>query len=83
MLVQNIRHDDARKTGDTGLVETEYGYHVMYFVGDSDITYRDYQIKSELQSNDMNTWYTGLREAMTVTEGNTDYIMKGLKLGNG
>lgn len=23
---------DGRKTGDTGIVETEYGYHVMYFV---------------------------------------------------
>ena len=25
--------DAARKTGDTGVVETEYGYHTMYFVG--------------------------------------------------
>ncbi len=25
--------DAARKPGDTGLVKTEYGYHVMYFVG--------------------------------------------------
>ena len=24
--------DSARKPGDTGVVETEYGYHVMYFV---------------------------------------------------
>ncbi len=24
--------DPARKTGDTGLVETEYGYHIMYYV---------------------------------------------------
>lgn len=23
---------DGRKTGDTGIVETDYGYHVMYFV---------------------------------------------------
>ena len=27
--------DDARKPGDTEIVETEYGYHVMYFVGDN------------------------------------------------
>ena len=25
--------DDERKVGDTGVVQTEYGYHVMYFVG--------------------------------------------------
>ena len=31
--------DAARKTGDTGLVETEYGYHVMYFVRHTDTYY--------------------------------------------
>ena len=25
--------DDSRKEGDTGLVKTQYGYHVMYYVG--------------------------------------------------
>jgi hypothetical protein len=29
--------DEARKEGDTGLVETEYGYHVMYYI-DSALT---------------------------------------------
>ena len=24
--------DDARKEGDTGLVRTSYGYHIMYFI---------------------------------------------------
>lgn len=27
--------DDSRKAGDTGIVETEYGYHIMYFVSDN------------------------------------------------
>lgn len=27
--------DDARKAGDYGMVETEYGYHIMYFVSDN------------------------------------------------
>lgn len=27
--------DPARKVGDTGIVETEYGYHIMYFVADN------------------------------------------------
>ncbi|MBR6513709.1 MAG: peptidylprolyl isomerase [Clostridia bacterium] len=26
--------DEARQVGDTGIVETDYGYHIMYFVGD-------------------------------------------------
>lgn len=29
-------YDDAREIGDTDIVETTYGYHVMYFVGDGD-----------------------------------------------
>lgn len=28
--------DDTRKAGDTGLVKTEYGYHIMYFVNRND-----------------------------------------------
>ena len=43
--------DSSRKAGDTGIVETEYGYHVMYYVGDSDYTYRDYLIENELRSS--------------------------------
>jgi hypothetical protein len=31
--------DEARKSGDTAVVETEYGYHVMFFVGDGEAPY--------------------------------------------
>ena len=31
--------DDSRKTGDTGIVETSYGYHIMYFVSEGDYIY--------------------------------------------
>ena len=31
--------DAARKIGDTGVVETEYGFHVMFFVGRTDQYY--------------------------------------------
>ena len=31
--------DASRKAGDTGIVETDYGYHVMYYVGSSDYAY--------------------------------------------
>ena len=70
--------DESRKTGDTGIVESTYGYHVMYYVGDSDTTYRDYQIESELRSADVEQWYNGLIEAMTQTDGDTKYIQMDL-----
>ncbi len=31
--------DPARKAGDTGLVETEYGYHIMYYVEANEATW--------------------------------------------
>ena len=33
--------DENRQPGDHGIVETEYGYHIMYFVGDSETVYSD------------------------------------------
>ena len=75
--------DDSRKSGDTGIVETEYGYHVMFYVCDSDITYRDYQIENELRSADLTVWYDDLVNAMTVTDGDSKYIMMDLVMSNG
>ena len=67
-------YDAARKAGDTGIVESTYGYHVMYFSGDSNYVYRDYLIENNLRNADLETWYTEIVAAMTQTEGNTSYI---------
>ena len=75
--------DETRKVGDTSIVESEYGYHVMYFVGNSDIIYRNYLIESVLRSEDTAVWYNELIEAQTVTEGNTKYVDTDLVLSNG
>lgn len=72
--------DDSRKPGDTGIVETSYGYHVMYFSGDAQQTYRDYLITNDLRTEDMNAWYTGLLDATSTTDGNTRYIRTDLVL---
>jgi hypothetical protein len=76
----NWANDDARTAGETGIVETEYGYHIMYFVGDSDMTYRDYQIENQLRNADLESWYTEAVAAMTQTEGDTSYIRKDVVL---
>lgn len=41
-MVENFNDwcfDAARQPGDHGLVKTQYGYHIMYFVGSRDIWY--------------------------------------------
>lgn len=75
--------DASRKAGDTGIVETNYGYHVMYFSGDAQLNYRDYLITNELRNSDMEEWYNSLVDAVTVTEGNTRYIRTDLVLSQG
>ena len=48
--------DEGRKAGDTGVVETEYGYHVIYYVGTSDLTYRDFMIKNDMLEEQSESW---------------------------
>jgi hypothetical protein len=75
--------DETRKHGDTGIVETEYGCHIMFYVSDSETTYRDYLIKNTLMSADIESWYNALVEAVVAEEGNTKYLTKNLVLSNG
>ena len=77
---ENWCYDEARTAGDTGIVETTYGYHVMYFVGNSEMTYRDYQITNTLTSADQAAWVNGITGAVTVTDGNAKYLNTGIVL---
>ena len=52
----------------------------MYYCGDSDMTYRDFMIESDLRAADFNDWYTELVNAVTTTDGDTKYINKDLVL---
>lgn len=45
----------GREPGDTGVISTDYGYHVMYFVGEND-PYWMVQTRSAKASADYNAW---------------------------
>ena len=66
--------DASRKEKDVAVVETEYGYHVMYFVGHSDITYRDYMITNEMRSADQETWYNGVMDSVATELKDTSLL---------
>jgi len=53
--------NETRAAGDTGIVETEYGYHVMYFSGFGR-TYRDYMVESTM----LNSAFTEWQDSFTV-----------------
>ncbi|MBE6958553.1 MAG: hypothetical protein E7447_05320 [Ruminococcaceae bacterium] len=56
---------EGRKAGDTGIVETEYGYHVMYFSSFDEMTYRDVMIENDMRVEDTEKWHDGLVEKQT------------------
>ena len=60
--------DASRKTGDTDIVETNFGYHIMYFVGE-DLPYWRVRVTNTMTNNDLNDWVASLQQEYTVTEG--------------
>jgi hypothetical protein len=71
---------EEHEVGDTGIVETEYGCHVMFYAGDSDVIYRDYLISNQLSTDAFNTWYTDLIGAVTAEKQNYQYLSLDLVL---
>ena len=61
--------DTSRKAGDVGIVETDYGCHLMYFVGPGKYSFRDSLIVNAKTNADYEAWYTGLTEALTPSRG--------------
>ena len=72
----------SRKAGDTGVIVSEYGYHVMYYVGDGDLTYRDYMISNDLRTEDMEKWHEELLKPVTATLGKTNRMNLDLKMAH-
>ena len=68
---KNWAIDPERKANDTGVIESVYGYHVMYYVGDGDITYRDYMITEDMRAEDTEKWHEEILKPVTVTEQDT------------
>lgn len=72
--------DDTREAGETGIIETIYGYHIMYYVGDDTLTYRDHMISEQIRTETMNAWYEGILATGSATVGNTSRLNKDITL---
>lgn len=68
------------KPGDTEIIETEYGYHIMYYSSTDELTYRDAMISTTLKNNDIEAWYHSIVDAVTVKEGDTSKLRLDLVL---
>ena len=60
--------DPARQVGDTGIVETPYGQHIMYYAGDAEQTYRDYLIAEDLRNEEIEEFYNNATNSVVVTK---------------
>lgn len=57
--------DAARKSGDTGVVDTQYGAHVMYFSGENMKRWQS-QVADTLRREAYASWESSLKEGVTI-----------------
>ncbi len=62
-----------RKVGETGLVKTEYGWHIMYFVGDGLPAWKADGI-TEYVNDAYSKWYEALPYKVTVNDTTIDNV---------
>ena len=67
--------DESRKAGDVGIVETTYGYHIMYFIETNTTTWAD-TIRTDLASEKYNEFSEELVEGDNVKAGEVEAAMK-------
>ena len=61
--------DANRKAGDVELVETEYGYHIIYFIAKDGTDYYDSTIRSSKANEDIETETKALQEGKDYVVG--------------
>lgn len=76
--------DDGRKVGDTAIIRSDYGYHIMYFVGKNDRTVWQYNAQQALASEDSTSASEKLEEEYTVKENwfGSRYFEKDVDISN-
>lgn len=72
--------DPSRNPGDTSLVASEYGWHLMYFVGNAEMTFRDYMLSNDMRIEDISAWYDALLENTAIELLDDTYVNKALVL---
>jgi hypothetical protein len=66
--------DENRKVGDVEIIETEYGYHIMYFAEKNEMNYRDLLITSDMRVEDVEKWYEEQLKTADATVKDLEWI---------
>jgi parvulin-like peptidyl-prolyl isomerase len=76
---ENWALKDGRKAGDVGIVETTYGYHIMYFIESEKTTWSDI-IRNDLAADDYNEFADELGAADNVkVDGKVEESLLGVE----
>ena len=59
--------DENRKEGDVDIIESEYGYHIMYYVGNRDYVYRA-SLRTTHTQDDYSSWLEQAEKDAGITE---------------
>ncbi|MBQ2861351.1 MAG: peptidylprolyl isomerase [Oscillospiraceae bacterium] len=59
--------DSARKAGDSDIVKTSYGYHIMYFCGEAEEFY-SYAVEEAIKDERYSEYVTALADEAELTE---------------
>ena len=59
--------DPSRKAGDSGIVQSSYGFHLLYYVGQGDAKWK-VDVESDMRTDDYNEYYDGVSKDYTVKE---------------
>jgi hypothetical protein len=75
--------DPDRKVGDTAVIISEYGYHVMFYSSNDALTYRDYMISEDLREADITKWHEDIVKTVNLKKEsnkhlNLDIVLAGM-----
>ena len=62
-----------RKVGDVGIVETEFGYHIMYFIEREEVSNWETEIRDEKSTEDLAAFGEELLENVVIADFNTKH----------
>ena len=60
--------DPSRQSGDTDIIKSDYGFHVMYFVETNELPYWEYKATNTLKSSAVNDWYDAITDGVTAEQ---------------
>lgn len=65
---------EGRQHGDYEIIGTDFGYHIMFFSGDSTYTYRSFMLTSDKRNLDAKAWYDALIDTVEVVTLDLQYV---------